>query len=112
MKYCSMDAFVRCPLDERCKNFREACFVEGSECDSFNQSILNRPMSAADQIRNMSDKELAAYLLDIAGDGFSRKYCDSRHCTDADDACDLCLLRYLQSPVNGGAGNGSSLSGF
>lgn len=111
MKYCSIEAFARCPLDERCKDFREACFVEGSECDSFNQSILNRPRTNADQIRSMSDKELAAYLGDIAGDDFHCNYCDGCHCTGADDECDCCLLRYLQSPVNGGADYGTSLSG-
>lgn len=110
MKRCSIDAFARCPLNERCGDFRDAAFMEGSECDAFNQAVLNRPRTNADHIRNMSDGDLASYLDDIAGDDFSRNYCDGHHCTGAADECSQCLLRYLQSPVKGGTEYGLSLS--
>lgn len=109
MKYCSIEAFARCPLNERCGDFRDASYMEGSECDAFNQAILSRPRTNADRIRNMSDRELATYLDDIAGDDFSRNYCDSHHCTGAADECSRCLLRYLQSTESGGAEHGTSL---
>lgn len=63
MKQCSIDAFARCPLDERCKNFREASYMEGSECDAFNRAVLNRPRTNADRIRSMCDKELDDFIF-------------------------------------------------
>ena len=92
MKYCSIDAFARCPLDERCKDFREASFMEGSECDAFNQAVLNRPRTNADRIRNMSDAELSMVIM--CPDGMDDNSCSG------DGACAACCLNWLQQPAD------------
>ena len=89
MKNCSIEAFVRCPLNERCEDFREASFMEGSECDSFNQAVLNRPRTNADKIRSMSDAELAKVIA--CPDGMN-----DQPCSDEGDICIDCCLRWLQ----------------
>lgn len=91
MKWCSIDAFARCPLDVRCRDFREACYIEGSECDSFNQTVLSRPRTNADRIRSMSDAELAAVIMCV--EGMNDKPCSG------DGSCISCCLRWLQQPA-------------
>ena len=53
MKRCSFAAFVRCPPDERCGDYREACFMEGSECDAFNQEVSKQVKICGDYIRSI-----------------------------------------------------------
>lgn len=62
MLRCSPEAFAKCPTRHICGNPQEATFMEGSECDQFNQGVMNKPMTNADRIRAMSDYELAAEL--------------------------------------------------
>lgn len=36
---CSKEAYERCPHTSPCGNFEDAFFLDGSDCDKFNQSI-------------------------------------------------------------------------
>lgn len=58
MKRCSIEAFAACPLADRCGDFRDACFMEGSDCDAFNRSVIMRPRTNADVVRAMGDGDL------------------------------------------------------
>lgn len=62
MLRCSPEAFAKCPTRHICGNPQEATFMEGSECDLFNQSVIDKPMTNADRIRAMNDYELAVFL--------------------------------------------------
>lgn len=62
MLRCSPEAFAKCPDRHICGNIQEAVFMEGSECDLFNQSVMDKPMTNAERIRAMSDEELADWL--------------------------------------------------
>lgn len=60
---CNSKAFVQCQIKcHHCKTMDEACFLEGSDCDRFNQKVLAAPKTNADRIRAMSDEELAELL--------------------------------------------------
>ncbi|MGN0180417.1 MAG: hypothetical protein ACI4DY_13420 [Monoglobaceae bacterium] len=59
---CDPRAKARCPFKNPCCGDETAYFVEGSECDEFNQIILAPPPTNADRIRAMSDEELAKML--------------------------------------------------
>ena len=62
MLRCSAEAFAKCPTRHLCDTPHEATFTEGSECDKFNQQVLDKPMTNADRIRAMSDEDLADWL--------------------------------------------------
>lgn len=62
---CSPEAFAKCPTRALCGNLQEATFTEGSECDLFNQSIADSPLTNADAIRCMSDDDLAEFLFSV-----------------------------------------------
>lgn len=91
---CDPRAFARCPYKGSCVNLEEAEFTEGSDCDLFNKRILERPITNADKIRGMSDRELATFL-----------YTATRACADHD--CGNCpigqqncivMLHWLRKP--------------
>ena len=63
MLRCSPEAFAKCPTRALCGNIQEATFTEGSECDLFNQTVTDQPMTNADAIRCMSDEDLAEFLF-------------------------------------------------
>lgn len=65
MMRCSPEAFAKCPTRALCGNVKEATFTEGSECDLFNQTVLDQPMTNADAIRCMSDDDLAEFLFAV-----------------------------------------------
>lgn len=65
MLRCSPEAFVKCPTRHICGKIEDATFTEGSECDLFNQSVMNMPITNADRIRAMSDGELEVFLIDV-----------------------------------------------
>ena len=94
MLKCDPRAFARCPYNKTCVSAEKACFTEGSDCDLFNQKILQTPITNADNIRGMSDRELATFLYTL-----------SHSC--ADHACLTCpigvgncqvLLAWLKRP--------------
>ena len=65
MLRCSPEAFAKCPTRHICGKIEDATFTEGSECDLFNQSVKNMPITNADRIRAMSDGELEVFLIDV-----------------------------------------------
>lgn len=96
MLRCSPEAFAKCPTRHICGNIQDATFTEGSECDLFNRSVADKPMTNGDWIRAMSDEELAEFighncLCDrIQAEG---TWCE-RHAV-----CSGCLVEWLQRPV-------------
>lgn len=91
MLKCSPEAFAKCPTRALCGNINEATFTEGSECDRFNQSVQNQPMTNADRIRTMSDEELCEFLMcDVI--------CDQEMSPDCAD-CEKCVMDWLQQPA-------------
>ena len=94
---CHPRAYAQCPTRYLCESLNEAEFMEGSECDKFNQQILNQPMANADRIRCMSDEELADFIgLKSLCNHIQREedgWCD-RHgsCTD-------CIAEWLRTPA-------------
>lgn len=62
MLRCSPEAFAKCPTRHICGSPNDATFMEGSECDLFNQSVASKPMTNGDCIRAMSDEELAQFM--------------------------------------------------
>ena len=66
---CDPRAKAICPVKNLCCGDETAYFMEGSECDKFNQKILAPPPTNADRIRAMSDEELAMCLYEIGYDG-------------------------------------------
>lgn len=102
MLRCSPEAFAKRPTSHLCGSPHEATFAEGSECDEFNQQVLDKPMTNADRIRAMSDEEIAKIFTSAVADGCPPK-------TDWDcakdeygwDACDACWCKWLKQPAEG-----------
>ncbi|SBW02476.1 hypothetical protein KL86CLO1_11652 [uncultured Eubacteriales bacterium] len=111
---CDPSAIARCPYKRSCGD--NPYFLDGSDCDKFNQKVLEPPPTNADRIRSMSDKELAEFIILSPEMEFEVcRYCkygntvpDDRgqclaprgHCI-AQDRCDA-LKIYLRQPVKEG----------
>ncbi len=76
---CDPRAKAICPFKNPCCGDETAYFVEGSECDEFNQKILAPPPTNADRIRSMSDRELAEFLDSAEKEPWSKSFVDT-HC--------------------------------
>ena len=100
MLKCAPRAFARCPYRKQCSDSPEhTSFYEGTECDYFNQQVINKPMTNADSIRSMSDEELAKFL------------CNFRSCDSSEHPCNGCkaepqchtghngMIDWLQQPA-------------
>lgn len=62
---CDPRAYAQCPTHQYCGSCAaDADFMDGSECDQFNQKVLSQPMTNGDRIRAMSNTELAEFLAD------------------------------------------------
>ena len=91
---CSPEAYEKCECKGRhCQSPEEAYFLEGSDCDKFNQEVLAVPKTRADRIRSKSDEALAlhhckflAAVMDHVGLWF-----------DA-EAAQSAILEWLQQP--------------
>lgn len=68
MKKCSVKAFAICPNRTVCGSLKEAVYMEGSECEKFNEAAESTHVTNADRIRAMSDEELAAFLCGTRSD--------------------------------------------
>lgn len=79
MLQCNPRAFARCPYKATCAPVEKATFREDSDCDLWNQKVLRNPITNADRIRGMSDREMATFLYTL-----------SRSC--ADHACLTCPI--------------------
>lgn len=82
MLRCSVEAFARCPTRHLCERREDTIFIEGSECDLFNQQVAAKPMTNGDRIRAINDYELAVlfaktkamlYRLDLSVIAYSAK---------------------------------------
>ena len=65
MKKCSAKAFAMCPDKYLCTTLAEAVFMEGSDCEKFNEAVDKQTMTNADRIRAMRDEELSEFLCNI-----------------------------------------------
>ena len=48
---CSKEAYEKCPYASRCASFGDAFFLDGSDCDKFNQSIKPHGMDIVPVVR-------------------------------------------------------------
>lgn len=63
MMKCDPRAFARCQYSAQCGDSpNNTAFYEGSECDYFNQKVLDTLPTNADRIRAMSDEEILDFL--------------------------------------------------
>ena len=67
---CDPRAKAKCPFKEQCCGYDVGYFLEGSDCDKFNQKVLLPPFTNADRIRAMDDNELAKFLATKLNDDF------------------------------------------
>lgn len=96
---CDQRAKVRCPFKNPCCGDETAYFMEGSECDEFNQKILAPPPTNADRIRAMSDEELAK-MLTIGQGGFDCSTCvETTDYRDCEQNCEEQCLKWLRQPA-------------
>ena len=99
MKKCSAKAFATCPDRAVCGSLNEAVYMEGSDCEKFNEAADKQPMTNADRLRAMSDEELSEFLCGILSedrDGCSEcvaeGYCYPGHTG---------MIDYLKEEYNG-----------
>jgi len=99
IKKCSAKAFAMCPDKYLCTTLEEAVFMEGSDCEKFNEAADKQPMTNADRIRAMRDEELSEFLCSILSkdrDGCSgcvaEDYCYQGHTG---------MIDYLKEEYNG-----------
>lgn len=74
MRQCSEKAFAMCPSRHLCGSIEGATFADHSECAAFNKRVEEKPMTNADMIRSMTDKELARWL-EYEGGGACAEMC-------------------------------------
>ena len=100
---CSSEAYAKCQEHcHHCQNPDEAYYLEGSDCDKFNQQINRKLMTNADRIRAMSDAELAHLLLD----GCRGSECDKQpHNEYGSVNCYQCRMDWLKQPAEGDVNN-------
>ena len=104
---CSPEAFARCQSKcYHCGTEDKAFFLEGSDCDKFNQEVLAAPKTNGDRIRAMSDEELAECLYH----GFDINYCTiGPQCEERLETgrgvpaewCKGCIMKWLKQPAEG-----------
>lgn len=102
MLRCSPEAFAKCPTRHICEKIEDATFTEGSECDLFNQSVMNMPITNADRIRVMSDEELAVFLERATGGCETCANvcsCNGPEELPPKSICHQGVLEWLQQPV-------------
>lgn len=94
MPKCDPRAFARCPYNKTCDPVGQATFQEGSDCDQFNRKVLSTPVTNADGIRGMSDRELAVFLYTAT------RACADRNCASCPIGPENCivLLSWLKQP--------------
>lgn len=101
---CDPRAKAKCPFKDPCCGEEDGYFVEGSECDKFNQEVLAPPPTNADHIRAMSDEELAVFIY-TATRACNNYECES--CPIGDENCPD-LDKWLKQPAERGVENGET----
>ena len=94
MMHCDPRAFARCPYNKTCVSPEQTEFAEGSDCDLFNQKVLEKPMTEADNIRRMSDVELSLFLYEVT------RCCADKNCAACPIGEQNCIvmLYWLRQP--------------
>lgn len=93
---CHPRAYAKCPNSHICGSIHDAYFTEGSDCDVFNQRILNQPMTNADRIQTMSQKELGKFLCSLMNADDCDTRCPAReYCSHGHNG----MEEYLSRPV-------------
>ena len=85
MKKCDPRAFARCPYQKSCGRLEDAEFEPGGDCDRFNQRILAKPITVADDIRAKSDPQLFLFLYTLI------ESCKVRNCDACPIGADNCM---------------------
>ena len=95
---CDPRAFARCPYNKTCAPVGMAEFQEGSDCDLYNQRVLQNPITNADRIRGMSDMEMATFLYTLS------RSCADHVCEECPIGPDNCIvmLFWLRTDSEGG----------
>ena len=99
MKKCSAKAFATCPDRTVCGSLNEVVYMEGSDCEKFNEAADKQPLTNADRLRAMSDEELSEFLCSI----LSKTRGGCSECV----AADYCypghtgMIDYLKEAYNG-----------
>ena len=104
---CSERAMARCSDGKNCARYG-GNFVEGSRCHQFNQQVSKYPFANSDQIRAMSDEELASFLYGFVDLDSKIHYCKNKpecdELLDTEDGipaemCTGCLCEWLRQPA-------------
>lgn len=82
---CDPRAFARCPYQKSCGRIEEAEFTESSDCDRFNQRILAKTITVADDIRAKSDPQLFLFLYTLI------ESCKARNCAACPIGAENCI---------------------
>ena len=108
MLKCDPRVFARCPYKGSCVSLEHAEFTEGSDCDRFNQKVLNAPVTNGDRIRMMNDMELSKLLCRFDNLEDVLHYCQNKpECNQIvqnggavpEAECRKCLVRWLRAPA-------------
>ena len=84
-----------------CKLGAKGCFTDG-KC-RYSKPCDNKAITRVDQIRAMSDEELAKFLLEADQGNLTVDVCDERYCTPerCPNDCANAIIKWLHQPVEG-----------
>ena len=102
MKKCDPRAYAACAYKSDCGPLGEAEYADGSECEQFNEKMVNRPSTNADRIRTMSDEELAQFIPNWS---YTNACKCGEHYVGCNNECEKCVAEWLRKPAEEGSGN-------
>lgn len=82
-----------------CKLGTKGCFTDG-KC-RYKKDCENKVITHADQLRAMTDEQLARFLLEADEGNLTVDVCDERYCTPekCPNDCTNAIIKWLQQPV-------------
>ena len=86
-----------------CKLGAKGCFTDG-KC-RYKKDCENKVITRADQLRAMTDEELARFLLEADEGNLTVDVCDEKYCTPerCPNDCTNAIIKWLQAPAEEGA---------
>ncbi|MBE6920194.1 MAG: hypothetical protein E7468_01350 [Ruminococcaceae bacterium] len=86
-----------------CKLGAKGCFTDG-KC-RYKKACENKVITRVDQIRAMTDEELARFLLEADEGNLTVDVCDEKYCTPerCPNDCTNAIIKWLQAQVEEGA---------
>lgn len=92
---CSEKARARCKYKETCGDGE---YLAGSECDRFNRIVEVRTINNGDRIREMSNDELAEFIMKTAICSAKEPWCKVERLRDCENGfkCMGCILRWIE----------------